>query len=115
MPRGTARHEAESIESGELAILQSEFGDPNVRSLQVCALANRVLDGLRLLEDLLEHEVGIPRLLRRLTVPIDRVRRSPKGSSVQRARDNVVGSQDGELSVVEDEDLPRLPEKSRDV
>src|SRR4029450_13186193 len=100
MPRGTARHEAESIEPGELAILQSELGDPKVRSLRVGPLANRVLDSLGLLEDPLEHEVGIPRFLRGLAVPVDGVWRSPHGSSVQRAHDDAVGGQDRALAVV---------------
>ena len=115
VPRSAASHEAQSVETGELAILQSELGDPDVRSLRVHPFSDRVLDGLGLLEDLLEHEVGIAGLLCGLAVPVDRAPGSPNGSAVQRAHRDAVGCQHRELAVAEDENVPRLPQERRDV
>ena len=59
--------------------------------------------------------MGIPGLLCGLAVPVDGASGSPNGSAVQRAHGDAVGCQHGELPVVEDEDLPRLPQERRDV
>src|SRR5205814_5725799 len=106
---------AEPVETGELAILEPELGDPNVRTLRIHSVAHRVPDGLGLLEDLLEHEVGIAGLFSRFAIPWNGARLSPNGHTIQGPEGDPVGGQHRQLAIVEDESLSRVLEQGRDV
>ena len=115
MPGGAARHETQPVEAGKLSILEPELGDPNVGRLVVHPFAQCVSNGFGLLEDLLEHEVGVPGLLRRLAVPGDAARASPDRNPVECPQGDSVGSQHRQFVLLEDKDLARLSEQGRDV
>ena len=113
MPRRAARDEAQPVETGELSIPEPQLGDPDVEPLGIHPFAHRVSHGLRLLEDLFEHEVGIAGLLRRLTVPGDGARLTPNRNPVERPQRDPFRGHRRQLSIVENEDLPRLPQQGR--
>src|SRR5207247_9159393 len=115
VPGGAAGDEAEAVEAGGVAILEAELWDADVGRLEVQAFAHGVAEGLGLLEDFFEHEVGVAGLFGGLAVPGDGGRAAAKGRPVERAQGDAVGGQDGELALVEDEDLAGLAEQGGDV
>src|SRR5204862_6647501 len=95
VPAGAAGDEAEAVEAGEVAILEAELGDADVGRLEVQAFAHGVAEGLGLLEDFLEHEVGIAGLFGGLAGPGDGGRAAATGRPVERAAGDAVRGQDG--------------------
>jgi len=59
--------------------------------------------------------VGIAGLLRRLTVPGDGARLTPNRNPVERPQRDPFRGHRRQLSIVENEDLPRLPQQGRNV
>src|SRR5467141_4080962 len=68
VPGGPARHEAETAEPCEVSIFEPELRDVDRMVVRVRPLSQSVSDDVGLLEDLLEHEIGIARLLGSLGV-----------------------------------------------
>src|SRR2546422_349873 len=82
---------------------------------RVHSLEHRVSDGIRLLEDLLEHEMGIPGLFCRLTIPRDGARLPPNRHPVECSHCDPLGGQHCQLALVEDQNLPRPTEQGWNV
>jgi hypothetical protein len=87
----------------------------NVPRLRVHSLPHRVSNSLRLLVDLFQHEVRIPRLLGRFAFPRDEGGGPLDRNAIQGAEGDPAGSQDRQLPLFQDQDVPGLPKKRRNV
>ena len=75
MPRGPAGGDDDPLELLELFVAEVEAADPGGALVLQQVPPERVAEALRLLADLLEHEVGIAAPLHRGQVPVDLVDR----------------------------------------
>ena len=89
--------------------------EPHLSGLRFELFPEGVLDRLGLLEDLLEHEVGVTPLLGGLPVQRDRSGLAAKGDSLEALQGDPCGAHESHLTVAQDQDLACLPEKRRDV
>ncbi len=116
VPRGATGGEHDAIEPAP-ALFVDVAEPPQDRGPfgQLQAPAHGVADGLRLLEDLLEHEVRIAALLDLLEVPRDLVDRLVDVGVLEVAHQVPVARQGDHLAVVEIDDATRVPHDRRRV
>src|SRR3972149_1285227 len=112
---GAAGNKAEPIQPHEVPVRDTQLRNPDLSCLQVRPIPHAVSDGLWLLKDLLEHEMGEAPLLSRLSAPREETRGPSDRKTIKGLYGDRLTSQDRKLSLLQDQDLPRLPEQRRDV
>jgi hypothetical protein len=73
VPAGSARRDDDVVDVEELLVREVQAAELGRAVLQDQAAAHRVLDGVRLLENLLEHEVRVSAALDLRQIPVDAV------------------------------------------
>ena len=113
MIRGPARDDIQPLQTAEFLLIHFQHGkiDEGLRVLVTAVLyvrIDRVLNGLRLLVDLLHHEVLIAALLSCRCVPLDGLRLLLDLVAVQIIKCNAVLRQSCELKIIDVIDLARV-------
>src|SRR6478609_74036 len=122
MPPGQARVVAraagDEIDAGDVLRelgIQPELGGHHIAGLELDAPPQRVFDGARLLEDLLEHEVLVAAFFRLNGAPVDGLDWAFDGLAVQRLNRRSLRSQLRQLAIFQDEHPARVAEQGWNV
>ena len=114
MEARTACDHVHAVDKVELLIGEAEFVDVELAGTGKAA-DKRVAHHARLLEDLLEHEVGIAALLRHVDVPVDMRDGGLDGVAVGVGVGDALRRETGELAVFEHHDVARRIDHRDDV
>ena len=115
VPAGAAGGDDDVVDVHELLVAQVDAAELGGPVLEDEAAAHGVLHRLRLLEDLLEHEMVEPTALDRREVPLDALHRAAERRRVDVHHAVAVGREHAEVTVVQVDDLARVREDRRGV
>ena len=115
MPTRSARRDDDAVELEHLLPCQIQPTQLREAFVDYESAAHRVLNSLRLLEDLLEHEVIEAALLDLIEIPVDSTYALPHALRIQIQDFVAVAGEHAHLAVVEIDYLTRVLQNGRDV
>src|SRR5690606_5109148 len=111
MIAGAAGDEIDPLDLLSQLVREAELGVDQVARLEIDPAAQGVLDGARLLEDLLEHEVLVAALFRLNGAPIDTTCATLDLCAIQRLDAYPASGELGHLAILQDEDVAGVAEQ----
>src|SRR5690606_10888774 len=115
MPRGAACRDDDPLEGGKLVIFEVQPAELHRAILLDRTTTHRLTERLRLLEDLLQHEVIVAALLDGIQVPLDVRDLLRHLGAAQLHRTMAFRCQHGDLTIVQVDHLARLRQHGSDV